>query len=227
MSGIFVAFLILISWLSALSFAFTQVQLRSSADFIQHLWLLFLIQFLHVGLFMTVHDACHGSVAPGRPHTNLWIGRLFAFLYAGFSFDFISRKHHQHHQFSGTDLDPDFHSGSFFPWLFRFLKQYVTLKQVLIMSGVAQVLIHGLKFPEQNVLLFWALPSVLSSLQLFYFGTYLPHRRSLKTPFVDRHQTQNFSVPFLFSLISCYHFGAFHHNHHKSPQTPWFSLGKK
>ena len=85
--GIFVAFIILISWFSALGFALTQVHLSAVVDVFPYLWLILIIQFLHMGLFMTVHDACHGSVAPGNAKLNLWIGRLFAFLYAGFSFD--------------------------------------------------------------------------------------------------------------------------------------------
>jgi len=228
--GIFVAFIILIFWFSALGFALTQVHLSAVVDVFPYLGLILIIQFLHMGLFMTVHDACHGSVAPGNAKLNLWIGRLFAFLYAGFSFDYINQKHHDHHRFSGTDLDPDFHAQgkpSFFFWVFRFLKQYITVKQILIMCGVAQILMHGFHLPEINVLTFWALPSVLSSLQLFYFGTYLPHRKSRHYQFEDAHHTRNFSIPKFLSLVSCYHFGAFHHTHHKSPGTPWFFLPKK
>ncbi len=35
-----------------------------------------------------------------------------------------------------------------------------------------------------NLILFWAIPAMLSAFQLFYFGTYRPHRHD-ETPFVD------------------------------------------
>jgi beta-carotene ketolase (CrtW type) len=229
-SGVYVAFFVLTSWLFALGLALTQVQLNNPSDVLNFLWLIVIIQFLYIGLFITVHDACHGSVAPGHPKFNLWVGRTFAFFYAGFNFDRLAKKHHAHHIHSGTDLDPDFHAPGkdhFFFWLLRFLGQYVTLRQILTMCLVAQILMHGLKVPEINVFAFWVAPSVLSSLQLFYFGTYLPHRKMSTQAFNDHHHTRNISIPYLLSLISCYHFGAFHHNHHRKPQRPWFHLPQK
>ena len=227
--GIFVAFSILMTWLIALTLALTQVQISGVYGILHHAWLVLFIQLLYVGLFITVHDACHGSVSPKYPLINLWIGRAFAFLYAGLSFDTLQKKHAKHHQHSGTYLDPDFHEkgrDSFIFWLFKFLKQYVNLRQILIMCGFAQILIHGFNLAEINVFTFWVAPSLLSSLQLFYFGTYLPHRKFKNTFFVDRHHTRNFAIPFMASLVSCYHFGAFHHRHHLVPKVPWFQLSK-
>jgi len=227
--GIFVALSILICWFSALSFGLAAVQLSGPEDIFKYLGLVLIIQFLYVGLFITVHDACHGSVVPGRPQVNLWIGRVFAALYAGLSFDRLQEKHLQHHQFSGTDLDPDFHTknkGLFIFWLFSFFKNYVTFPQVIIMCSVAQVLMHGFRFAEINVFTFWVAPSLLSSLQLFYFGTYLPHRKIKMEQFPDHHYARNSSTGFIRSMLSCYHFGAYHLVHHHVPGVPWFQLPK-
>jgi beta-carotene/zeaxanthin 4-ketolase len=73
-----------------------------------------------------------------------------------------------------------------------------------------------------NVLLFWALPALLSALQLFTFGTYLPHRPA-PPGFADRHNARSNDYPWLVSLLTCFHFG-YHHEHHLSPGTPWWRL---
>ena len=227
--GILVAITILICWFLALGFGLAGVNLSGPQDIFKFLGLVLVIQFLYVGLFITVHDACHGSVAPGNPKLNLWIGRIFAAMYAGISFDRLKKKHHQHHQHSGTALDPDFHGenqSSFAFWLFRFFKTYVSFKQILIMCTVAQILMHGFNFAEINVFTFWVAPSLLSSLQLFYFGTYLPHRKINAVRFADHHHARNSNTGFISSLISCYHFGTHHLTHHKQPGVPWYRLPK-
>lgn len=227
MLGIFSAFSIFVLWLTALTLAFTRVHLASPHEILKYIWLILLIQFLYVGLFITIHDACHGTVAPGKPRFNLWLGRIFAFLYGGLSFDMLKKKHSQHHDFSGTTTDPDFHApekASFMAWITRFFKNYISLKQILLMCGVAQIFMHVLNIPEINVLAFWAAPSILSIFQLFYFGTYLPHRKSESGAFADQHRTRNFSISYAASWLSCYHFGAHHHTHHLYPAVPWFQL---
>ncbi|MBC7467300.1 MAG: fatty acid desaturase [Bdellovibrio sp.] len=229
MIGIFIAFSIFFSWLIALTLALTQVQLTGLYSILHYAWLVFFIQFLFVGIFITVHDACHGSVSPRYPSINLWIGRTFAFIYAGLIFDTLQKKHAKHHLHSGTHLDPDFHQegrSSLIFWLLRFSKQYVSVRQILTMCVFAQILMHGFHLAEINVFAFWVAPSLLSSLQLFYFGTYLPHRKLKNLTFTDRHHTRNFKIPFFASWISCYHFGAFHHRHHLKPRLAWFQLSK-
>ena len=111
-------------------------------------------------------------------------------------------------------------------WLFRFFKTYVSFKQILIMCTVAQILMHGFNFAEINVFTFWVAPSLLSSLQLFYFGTYLPHRKINAVRFADHHHARNSNTGFISSLISCYHFGTHHLTHHKQPGVPWYRLPK-
>ena len=72
------------------------------------------------------------------------------------------------------------------------------------------------------MLVFWALPALLSSVQLFYFGTFRPHRHD-DSPFADDHNARSNGFGWLASLLSCFHFG-YHHEHHLAPQVPWWRL---
>ena len=76
-----------------------------------------------------------------------------------------------------------------------------------------------------NALLFWGVPAILSSFQLFYFGTYLPHRHEevSQAGFKDRHNARTNDYPWLVSLLTCFHFG-YHHEHHARPNLPWWRL---
>jgi beta-carotene ketolase (CrtW type) len=75
-----------------------------------------------------------------------------------------------------------------------------------------------------NVLVFWTVPLVISSLQLFVFGTYLPHRGGVGDGSGDgRHQVQSLGFVRIVSLLACYHFG-YHWEHHAFPEVPWFRL---
>ena len=73
-----------------------------------------------------------------------------------------------------------------------------------------------------NVIAFWAVPGLLAALQLFTFGTYLPHRPQ-PAPFADRHNARTNTYPIWLSLLTCFHFG-YHHEHHEHPQLPWWRL---
>jgi len=183
------------------------------------------ICWLNVGLFIVAHDAMHGSLAPGHPRVNLWTGRAALALYAGFSFDRLRPKHFEHHRSPGTAEDPDFsadHPRSFWRWYGAFFRQYFGLRELAVLTGMVAlyVLVLGADYP--NLLLFWALPAILSSLQLFLFGTFLPHRAE-ERPFADRHNARSNDYGWLVSLLTCFHFG-YHHEHHRSPGTPWWRL---
>ena len=232
MTGIGLAVSIILAWIFSVFWALTQIRIAGTSALLSHLSTIIWIQFLSCGLFITAHDACHGTAAPGRPRVNLWLGRIAAFLYAGFIFDSMAPKHAAHHRSPGQKEDPDFHSNvpgreGFHWWIARFFSHYLSVGQLLFMTGVSQVLMHGFHLPEVNVLGFWVLPSVLSAVQLFYFGTYLPHRRHADLPFPDRHHTRNSAQSYLVSLWACFHFGAYHHRHHLEPSVPWFKLPKK
>jgi beta-carotene/zeaxanthin 4-ketolase len=187
--------------------------------------LLLAITWLNVGLFIVAHDAMHGSLAPRRPAVNLWVGRTALALYAGFSYDQLAPRHFDHHRHSGTGRDPDFsvkHPKKFDRWYLAFLGQYFGWREFIILSFAIAAYLVLLGAPLVNLLVFWALPAILSSLQLFLFGTYLPHRHT-DAPFVDRHCARSNEYAPLISLLTCYHFG-YHHEHHLQPHLPWWKL---
>jgi beta-carotene ketolase (CrtW type) len=78
----------------------------------------------------------------------------------------------------------------------------------------------GFHIPIANLILFWFLPIVLSSMQLFLFGTYLPHR-SEDSP--NSHAAISSNYPLILSFLTCYHFG-YHWEHHEYPNLPWYRL---
>lgn len=181
--------------------------------------------WLFVGLFIIAHDCMHGSLAPARPWINRWFGRTTLLLYAAFSYDRLLPEHHKHHRRPGTADDPDFdpdHPSSFWPWLYRFMTHYYGWREFAAMS-VAMLVYMALFNPSYwKILAFYALPAVISALQLFYFGTYRPHRIE-DDAFSDRHNSRTDDFPWLLSLLTCFHFG-YHHEHHLSPTTPWWRL---
>lgn len=184
-----------------------------------------LICWLYVGMFILAHDCMHGSLFPSRPDWNRAIGRVVLILYAGFDFDTLRANHRLHHRHSGTQGDPDFDDApphSFWHWYGQFLIEYFSWKQMAFMFVIfiSYLFILGADIP--NLLAFWALPAILSSLQLFTFGTYLPHRPG-PTPFADQHRARSSGFGWWASFLSCYHFG-YHHEHHLHPAVPWWQL---
>ncbi|RUT32765.1 beta-carotene ketolase [Arsenicitalea aurantiaca] len=182
--------------------------------------------WLSVGLFIVAHDTMHGSLVPGRPDINRLIGRICVGLYAGFSYETLYRSHHDHHRHAGTALDPDFdanHPSSFWPWYLNFFRTYFGWREFgfLTIAVVLYVVILRERFPL--ILLFWALPAILSSIQLFYFGTYRPHRIEENETFPDRHRARSNDFSWPVSLLTCFHFG-YHHEHHDKPWVPWWKL---
>ena len=216
--GILIAFLIILMWCGTLAFLLT-FKIEWSSPFP---YILALVQtHLYTGLFITGHDAMHGTVSRSR-RTNKLIGIISLGLFAYNSYWRLLPKHHQHHRHVGSNDDPDFHDGSFPVWYFKFLKQYVTIWQILLMAITYNLLI--LVFPVQNVVLFWIIPSLLSTLQLFYFGTYLPHKGEHAPNNIHKSRTQKKNH--LIAFFSCYFFG-YHYEHHDTPHVPWWQLYKQ
>lgn len=181
--------------------------------------------WLFVGMFIVAHDSMHGSLVPRHPAINTWIGRVMVGLYAGFSFNALNESHHRHHRYSGTPDDPDFdanHPRTFWPWYATFFRRYFGWKELAVLTAVVVVYAVILRGRFPIVLLFWALPALASSVQLFYFGTYLPHRIG-EQPFRDRHNARSLDFDWLLSLVTCFHFG-YHHEHHDKPWVPWWKL---
>lgn len=181
--------------------------------------------WLSTGLFIIAHDCMHGSLAPGRPWLNTVIGTLCLAAYAGLSYPALFPKHHAHHAAPGSDADPDFNAGAprqMLPWFISFFRSYYTHGQILRITAAAIVYLRlGASLP--NIAIFWAVPALLALGQLFFFGTFLPHRHE-DMPFVDAHNARSNTLRPLASLVTCFHFGAYHHEHHLSPATPWWQL---
>ena len=93
---------------------------------------------------------------------------------------------------------------------------------VRVLTGLVLIALFGLGARPANLLAFWAAPALLSALQLFTFGTWLPHRHT-DQPFADAHHARSSGYGPLLSLLTCFHFGR-HHEHHLTPWRPWWRL---
>ena len=181
--------------------------------------------WLGAGMFIVAHDAMHGSLAPGRPRVNAVVGQACVGAYAAFSFRKLNVCHLQHHRTPGVEGDPDFHAAEptrFGPWFVGFFLRYFGLREFAIVTAVLLAYLW-LGARPVNLILFWALPAILSALQLFVFGTWIPHRHRPEGGFPDHHNARTLPMPWILSLLTCFHFGR-HHEHHLSPGTPWWRL---
>lgn len=184
-----------------------------------------LLCWLSVGMFIASHDAMHGSLVPGGGAINDAIGGFLLFVYAGFGWKRMRVAHFAHHKAPGTASDPDFsvdHPTRFWPWYGVFLRRYFGWQSIAFVGTVVTVywLVAGV--PVANIVILYGLPAIGSSLQLFYFGTYRPHRHD-ERGFSDRHNARSDDLGTLASLASCFHFG-YHHEHHRAPHIPWWGL---
>ena len=167
----------------------------------------------------------HGSVCPTHPRINNAIGAIAVRLYALFSYRKLLEKHWTHHRTPASAADPDFHDGEhsgFLAWYLRFMKGYLSWWQIIGMAIVFQIMEYVLMVPTINLILFWVFPALLSTLQLFYFGTYLPHRLP-EGGYDNPHRARSNAYSVLWSFITCYHFG-YHWEHHEYPYLPWWRL---
>ncbi|WP_245894281.1 fatty acid desaturase [Chamaesiphon polymorphus] len=190
--------------------------------------------FIQTGLFIVAHDAIHGSILPGNRRVNYWIGQFALALYALLPYQKLAHHHWQHHLQPGRVGDPDFHDGvrdSFGAWYLKFMQEYLDFRQKVVLFFGMKVIFFTLflvfHVPIANLFLFWVLPIVLSSIQLFLFGTYLPHRSGGRATPTSQHQNSHNAVssnlPLVWSFLTCYHFG-YHWEHHEYPSLPWYRL---
>jgi beta-carotene ketolase (CrtW type) len=102
------------------------------------------------------------------------------------------------------------------------MRKYISWQQLSKLS----LLVLGITYLGQiswlNLILGWGLPLILSSLQLFTFGTFFPHRR-LETDGGNTHQIHSLNLSPFWSFIACYNF-AYHWEHHQYPHLPWWKL---
>lgn len=219
--GMFISYIIIGLWASHLFYSLTYVTI----DFTNPvLYLHILLQgYLYTGLFITAHDAMHGTVSRNR-YVNKTIGTISTLLFAGLSYNKLIKNHFKHHKNPGEESDPDFYTKSqnFFIWWGIFLWRYTTITQLLIMAVAFNVL--KIWFDENSILLFWVVPAFIGTFQLFFFGTYLPHKYP-HTHEMQPHKARTQKRNHLWAMLSCYFFG-YHFEHHESPKTPWWELYK-
>lgn len=220
--GVFIAVMVILAWLGHLVYSLLQVEI---ALFNPWMYGHIIVQtHLFTGLFITGHDGMHGVIRPGHEKTNLFIGAVASFLYAGLSFGRLKKNHFKHHEQPGTEDDPDFcvRSQNFFYWYLTFMRRYVTVWQIFIMAVLFNVLL--IWFSETRLIVLWIIPAFLSTFQMFYFGVYAPHRQ----PHIDEmmpYRSRTLQRNHLWAFLSCWFFG-YHYEHHQSPSTPWWSLYK-
>jgi beta-carotene ketolase (CrtW type) len=224
--GLLVAGLVLGGWGSLLA-----VALRGAVPWGDRLWgaglWVALLTWAYTGVFITAHDAMHGLVAPKDPRLNHAVGWVALGLYAGMSYGLLRGAHGDHHAYPSTGRDPDYHEptgGGFVRWFAGFVWRYMTVWQVVVMAAAFNALHHLGDIPLSRLWAFWITPQVLSTLQLFVVGTWLPHREGA---FEGEGPTKARTVglPWWGSLLACYHFG-YHYEHHAWPFVPWWRLGK-
>jgi beta-carotene/zeaxanthin 4-ketolase len=222
LTGILVATVIVMLWIGSLAFlSFINIcQLLP-------LWILPAVLgriFIQTGLFIVAHDAIHGSICSSNRKLNDVIGQFTATLYALLDYQKLAANHWQHHRQPGQASDPDFHDCNHFIWYLKFMKGYLNLRQIIIQFlglGTIFITLHfGLHIPIPNLFVFWILPIFFSTMQLFYFGTYLPHRPSNPE---NSHQATSSNYPLVWSFLTCYHFG-YHWEHHEYPWLAWYQL---
>jgi beta-carotene ketolase (CrtW type) len=223
LQGITIGLTIIGLWFSSLIFL-----LSLDLSKIQSFWIFSAIvfqMFLYTGLFITAHDAMHGSLFPQNPQLNHFIGSLALSLYALFPYQKLIKSHWLHHQYPARELDPDFytkHNQHPVFWYCYFMKKYCNWLQILTLMSLFYLIVFCTSISAINLLLFWVVPSLLSSVQLFYFGVFLPHREPAGG-YTNPHHAQSHSLSPFWSFLTCYHFG-YHEEHHEYPYLPWWQL---
>jgi len=219
--GIIIALVIIIFWASHLFYSLNYLQV----DFANPVFYLHILLqgYLYTGLFITAHDAMHGTISKNKI-MNKSFGSISTLLFAGLSYNKLIKNHFKHHKNPGEADDPDFYTKSqnFFIWWGTFLWRYTTITQLIIMAVVFNVL--KIWFDEISIIVFWVVPAFLGTFQLFFFGTYLPHKYP-HTESMQPHKARTQKRNHLWAMLSCYFFG-YHYEHHESPGTPWWKLYK-
>ncbi len=219
--GILIALTIILLWALHIIYCLLYVIVDFTNPFF---YLHVLLQgYLYTGLFITGHDAMHGTVSQNKT-INKTIGWISTLLFAGLSYNKLIKNHFKHHKNPGEDADPDFNikSQNFFVWWATFLWRYTTITQLLIMALSFNLLKFA--FDEKSIWVFWVIPAFLGTLQLFFFGTYLPHKYP-HTENMIPHNARTQKRNHLWAMLTCYFFG-YHFEHHDSPKTPWWKLYK-
>ncbi len=179
--------------------------------------------YLYTGLFITAHDSMHGSISKNRK-INKVIGQIALWLFAAFRYRPMFTKHMAHHRNPGTESDPDFCSRSQNPirWFFHFFFSYVTVIQILTMALLFNTGMYLIGISVAHLITFWVIPAFLGTFQLFFFGTFFPHRLP-HTSTMEPHRARTQQKNHVWAMMSCWFFG-YHWEHHEHPRLPWWQL---
>ena len=227
LAGVLVAGTVIILWVSSLVWLFSldvsHVPVLAIGAFV------LLRAFLHTGLFITTHEAIHGTIVPQHRRINDWLGSLTSRLYALLPYQTLAKNHRLHHRYPASERDPDFYQpgqNHLLLWYSHFMKEYLKGRQAWVlligMTVIFYTLLLGFRIPLSNIFLFWVIPILISSMQLFYFGIFLPHRQPTEE-YSDRHRAKSSNYSSFWSFIACYHFD-YHWEHHEYPNLPWYRL---
>ena len=124
-----------------LSRSFYAAVVRSSAALLGHV---LLMTFFFTGMFITAHDAMHGTVAPHFRKLNDGIGSVCVRCFALFDYSMLLRAHWEHHRHPATANDPDFHppGTDFWRWYVHFMQEYASVRQLTGMGLMYNVRTH-------------------------------------------------------------------------------------
>lgn len=186
---------------------------------------------LQTGLFIVGHDGMHRLLLPTSRRWNHRLAAAALCLYAWLPYRRCLRHHHRHHLAPATHGDPDVHPDPAvgpLAWYGRFMAAYLGPGNLaLLAAGWGLLGCLSTAFTPTawlNVLVFCVVPLLASSIQLFVFGTYLPHRRQRLRP--TGCSAESLELPEWLSLLACYHFG-YHREHHDNPALAWFQLPRQ
>jgi beta-carotene/zeaxanthin 4-ketolase len=220
--GVFIALVHMALW-SYVLFALLFSSVDEWTDVVWVLPSMAIMTWLYTGLFITAHDAMHGSLSPRHPRLNHGIGLVCTTIYAALPYKTLRAAHHRHHLHVGVDGDPDLVTSaetSLFFEFRRFFLSYLTIRSVGSMVVMSWVLLFvGVRL--ENMVLFWLIPSLSSAVQLYVVGTWLPHRPG--PDLCATHRARGLALSPFWSLIACFHFG-YHVEHHSRPHLPWWRL---
>jgi beta-carotene ketolase (CrtW type) len=222
-AGIVLAVSNLVSWALLMAWLLTR-DLEGWSDLVWAVPGFLLAAWLYTGLFITAHDGMHGVISRRYPWVNRAIGSACTLLYAGMDYRALHRAHWKHHGRPGTPDDPDFDppgDGPPWRWFLTFMRNYATVRQIVLLFAAFGVLWQVLEIPLINLWVFWFGTSMTSTLQLFVVGTWLPHRAG--PDLTDPHRARTVDLPPWLSLLACFHFG-YHVEHHTWPHVPWWRL---
>ncbi len=217
--GMLIAFIVVLFWLGHLVYLLSPwspdpVSISGAPH-------LLLQAYLYTGLFITAHDAMHGTVSPSKM-VNRIVGTAASLLFAGLSYKKLKKNHFAHHMYPGSEKDPDYcvKSQNFIVWWGCFMFRYASIWQIIFMGAAYNIL--NIWAPEIKLWFYWIIPALLGSFQLFYFGTYRPHRKP-HTPEMGIHRARTLKKNHFAAMLSCYFFG-YHLEHHEKPGVPWWKL---